>query len=220
MYMVTPAIYNQVKSNLTDIMQRRTLEHHNPGSISEAELSSQDLNLSATQDGDETLGLSEADRAAIPSTSRGIRAAWGDPVADAGQSESQSQTQQPSQSTTSEFTTQDASSELTRQSPSRRSVTFGPTTYSTPLEPDSTPKPTLKCTLCPAEYVNQKSLNNHYTTIHRIPQNLASYVNESTLSSSAIGTPIRTQTSPRIPISPLSHPSPTAYHQLCLEHHL
>lgn len=211
MYMVTPAIYNQVKSNLTDIMQRRTLEHHNPGSISVAELSSQDLNLSATQDSDETLDLSETDRAAIPSTSRGIRAAWGDPVADADQSESQSQTQQPSQSTTSEFTTQDASSELTRQSPSRKSVTFGPTTFSTPLEPDSTPKRlTLKCMLCPAEYVNQKSLDNHYITIHRIPRNLASSVNESTLSSSAIRSPIRTQTRPNIPISPLSHPSPTA----------
>jgi len=211
MYMVTPAIYNQVKSNLTDIMQRRALEHYNPGSVTEAELSGLDLSLGTIQEeNDESLNLTEAERAAIFSTSQGIRATWGAPVADASQLESESQTQQPSQSTISESTTQDASSELTRQSPSRRSVTFGPATYSTPLEPDDEPKPTYKCTLCRAEYINQKSLHTHYSSIHNIPQSLASYINENTLSSPISGTPTRAQASPRIPRSrsPLSRPSP------------
>jgi len=182
MYLVSPAMYNQVRDNLKDVLQRRALEETNPGTFTQAELSG----IEETYDDDEEDSQGEEDTT-LQTTNSPTRSTTSETSV---YFDTQSQPASDLDDSTTEFGPETdpslrISGQIKRkrdqvQSPQSRAaqgaipkktMKFVPQQHSTPLELSIPGQ--HRCDMCGAVFTSFPALTNHKITQHNFDQSIS-----------------------------------------------
>lgn len=175
MYLVSPAMYNQVRNNLKDVLQRRALEETNPGTFTQAELSGiDDTNddEDSQGEGDTTLRAPNSPTQSITSESS-VYFDTNEPTSNLDDStiEDGPETDpslRPAKIKRKRDEVQSPPSKAVAGAIPKKSMKFIPQQHSTPLE--LTVPSQYRCDICSAVFINYPALTNHKITQHNFNQ--------------------------------------------------